>query len=199
MTRDSQEQSSPAVEALLDGALDAFAKHGFAKTSMSDVATISAVSRTSLYKHFPTKEDLFKALSEKINRGVYEEIIAAYESTDNAPERLVAVVNARVSWVYDLLHRSVFARELINEKNRICGHQVLAANDRFARLVHELLADIAGGAKKREISNAVRVLISAINGLLESAETAEDAKSDVEFLVRLYIQGLQSTIGKNSR
>ena len=198
MSLNSQEKSSVAAEALLDGALEVFTKHGFAKSSMSDIAAASSVSRTSLYKHFPTKEDAFNALSQKINRNVYNEVIKAYESTHDNSERLVAVVNARVSWVYDLLHKSVFARELINEKNRICGHQVLAANDRFAQLIKALLSDIVEGAKKAEISRATRLLISSINGLLESAETSDNAKSDVEFLVKIYIEGLRSRAQKNN-
>ena len=107
-----------------------FARHGFAKTSMADIARASGISRTSLYNHFPTKEDVFKALSGRINTRVYNAVVAALRSPGAWDERLLAVVNARVSWVYELLHASEYGRELINEKNRICGGAVLAANDR---------------------------------------------------------------------
>ena len=108
-----------------------FARHGFAKTSMADIARAAGISRTSLYNHFPTKEDVFKALSERINTRVYNAVVAALGSRGAWDERLLGVVNARVSWVYELLHASEYGRELINEKNRICGGAVLAANDRF--------------------------------------------------------------------
>ena len=113
-----------------------FARHGFAKTSMADIARASGISRTSLYNHFPTKEDVFKALSERINTRVYNAVVAAQGSRGAWDKRLLGVVNARVSWVYELLHASEYGRELINEKNRICGGAVLAANDRF-RISHQ--------------------------------------------------------------
>ena len=47
--------SASTSQALLDGAMTQFARHGFAKTSMSDIAKASGVSRTSLYNTFPTK------------------------------------------------------------------------------------------------------------------------------------------------
>ena len=76
-----------------------FARHGFAKTSMADIARASGISRTSLYNHFPTKEDVFKALSERINTRVYNAVVAALRSPGAWDERLLGVVNARVSWV----------------------------------------------------------------------------------------------------
>tara|TARA_R110001599_G_scaffold353884_2_gene602398 strand:+ start:88937 stop:89125 length:189 start_codon:yes stop_codon:yes gene_type:complete len=36
------------------------------------------------------------------------------------------------------------------------------------------------------------------NGLLESAAISDNAKSDVEFLVRIYIDGLRSRVEKHS-
>lgn len=180
-----------AVESLLEGALDVFTKHGFAKASMSDIADAASISRTSLYKYFPTKQDVFKALSEKMNHRVYDQVVAALDSADDPCEQLLAVVNARVGWVYDLLHRSEFGRELISEKNRVCGHQVLAANDRFARLVKRLLSKRFPDVSRAHLIKTTRVLLAAINGILENADTSSQAKSDVELLIRAYLQGFE--------
>ena len=83
---------SSTSDALLDGAMAEFARHGFAKTSMADIARASGISRTSLYNHFPTKEDVFKALSERINTRVYSAVVAALRSRGAWDERLLAVV-----------------------------------------------------------------------------------------------------------
>lgn len=50
---------------LLEAALGVFARHGYRKTSMDDVAHAAGVSRQGLYLHFPTKEDLFRAAVEQ--------------------------------------------------------------------------------------------------------------------------------------
>src|SRR5271156_848973 len=45
---------------LLEVALTVFARHGYRKTSMDDVAHAADVSRQGLYLYFPSKEDLFR-------------------------------------------------------------------------------------------------------------------------------------------
>ena len=90
-------------DSLLDGAMEQFARHGFAKTSMADIAKASGISRTSLYNHFPTKEDVFKALSGRINERVYGEVVAAMRAAGSWDKLLLDIINARVSWVYALL------------------------------------------------------------------------------------------------
>ena len=46
---------------LLEGALATFARFGYRKTSMEEVARAAGISRQGLYLHFPTKDDLFRA------------------------------------------------------------------------------------------------------------------------------------------
>lgn len=173
---------------LLDGAMEQFTRHGFAKTSMSDIAKASGVSRTSLYNHFRTKEDVFRALSSRINDRVYGEVVAAIRSDGAWDERLLSIINARVSWVYELLHASEFGRELVDEKNRICGGNVLAANDQFAILIEDLLNKKLG--KQADNATIASVLIQSVNGVLEKAETKKDAQERVSMLVGLFCKGL---------
>lgn len=47
---------------LIDVALDVFAEHGYAQTTMDDVAQQAAVSKPVLYQHFANKRDLFFTL-----------------------------------------------------------------------------------------------------------------------------------------
>jgi len=177
-------------EALLDGAMAQFARHGFAKTSMSDIARASGLSRTTLYNAFPTKDDVFRALSGRINERVHAAVVSAFATPGPWDERLLAMIHARVSWVYELLHSSEYGRELINEKNKICGGEVLTANDRFqtviAQLFTEMLGDAANGAA------AAQVLIQSVNGILESAETKAGAERGIALLVRVFCRGLRT-------
>ncbi len=176
------------TDVLLDGAMQQFARHGFAKTSMADIAKASGISRTSLYNHFPTKEDVFKALSGWINERVYGEVVTALRASGPWDRRLLDIINARVSWVYELLHASEYGRELINEKNKICGGDVLAANDRFAAIIAELLAENV--IHSTGSATLAHILIQSVNGVLEKAETKRDAEQGVSLLVGLFSRGL---------
>ncbi|MCA8902271.1 MAG: TetR/AcrR family transcriptional regulator [Hyphomonas sp.] len=175
---------------LLDGALAQFRTHGFAKTSMSDIARAAGVSRTALYNHFDTKEAVFRALSDRINARVTDAVMQAAGSDGPWQDRLARVVHARCEWVYDLLHDGAFGRELIDEKNRMCGGRVLMANDRFARLLADILK--SGGSSPAEAKRLASVLIAAVNGILETAATRRDAQADVDLLVTTLSRGLSA-------
>ena len=181
--------SSSTSETLLDGAMEQFARHGFAKTSMSDIAKASGLSRTSLYNTFPTKDDVFRALSGRINQRVHAAVVSAFATPGPWDERLLAIVNARVSWVYELLHASEYGRELINEKNRICGGAVLAANDRFESLIRDLLA--RQFPKRVDTAPLASILIQSVNGVLEKAETKEGAETSIALLLGVLCKGLK--------
>lgn len=180
--------SSPAMEALLDAALQQFGLHGFAKTTMTDIARASGLSRTSLYNHFATKEDVFQAIADRLNLKVREAVIAGVRAGGAPDQRLLAVMHARVSWVYELLHASQFGRELIDEKNRICGGQVLAANDEFAAVVANIIREYP--QRKREAAALGNVLIESVNGVLANATSRKAAQDSVEMLVKVFCLGL---------
>ncbi len=180
--------SATTNHVLLDGAMQQFAQHGYAKTSMSDIAKASGISRTSLYNHFSTKEDVFKALSGRINERVYNEVVTALNNTGPWESRLLGIINARVSWVYEMLHASEFGRELINEKNKICGGDVLAANDRFEALIRDLLTNNLG--RRADSAALTNVLIQSVNGVLEKARTKTEAQQSVSLLVGIFCKGM---------
>lgn len=47
----------------LDAAAELVARHGLGKTTMQDVADTAGCSRAGLYRHFPTKDALLRALA----------------------------------------------------------------------------------------------------------------------------------------
>lgn len=58
--RDERQQS------ILRGAAAAFARSGFAGTSMDDVAAEVGVSRLIVYRHFESKEELYRSVLERV-------------------------------------------------------------------------------------------------------------------------------------
>ncbi|WP_447894547.1 TetR/AcrR family transcriptional regulator [Vreelandella sp. GE22] len=58
--------------ALLDAATKVFAKHGYAASSMRDIATIAGITTVGLLHHFPNKVALLEALLERRDRRITE-------------------------------------------------------------------------------------------------------------------------------
>ena len=64
-------------DAILAAATATFARYGYRKTSMDEVARTAGVSRQGLYLHFPTKDELFRATVEYALSGQLDAAIAA--------------------------------------------------------------------------------------------------------------------------
>ncbi len=66
---------------ILDGALRAIARHGLTKLGMSDVSASAGVSRGTLYRYFPSREELLENLArfeaERFQRRVGEALRSA--------------------------------------------------------------------------------------------------------------------------
>ncbi|MEA3107026.1 MAG: hypothetical protein QOI88_1631 [Gammaproteobacteria bacterium] len=91
------EESAVAVigdtrrEALLEAAVGVFARYGFRKTSMDEVARAAGVSRQGLYLLFADKEELFrKALTYKLARQLSAVVVVLSRTGDGLEGRLIA-------------------------------------------------------------------------------------------------------------
>jgi len=76
MTRASRRES------LLDAGARAFADRGFQATSMEEVAQKAGVTRLIVYRHFDSKEDLYRSVLDRAVRGV---ALAVSVHGDSAP------------------------------------------------------------------------------------------------------------------
>lgn len=68
MPRDKTENH----EKIINAALTEFLEYGFKDASMRRIAEASGMSASGLYKHFPSKEDMFAALVEPTVQGFME-------------------------------------------------------------------------------------------------------------------------------
>ena len=64
---------------ILRGAATAFARSGFAGTSMDDVAAQVGVTRLIVYRHFDSKENLYRAVLQRVFDRHTEEFIAGIQ------------------------------------------------------------------------------------------------------------------------
>ncbi len=85
------EATDSRQDALLDAAIGVFARYGFRKTTMDEVARAAGVSRQGLYLHFADKESLFrKAVVFKLNHQLWAAQRALANEDDDLEHRLIA-------------------------------------------------------------------------------------------------------------
>ncbi len=69
--------------ALLAAAATAFARAGYAATSMDDVAAEAGVSRLIVYRHFDSKEELYRAVLTGVSERLIETFVEGLEHRDD--------------------------------------------------------------------------------------------------------------------
>lgn len=65
-------------ESILRGAARAFARGGYAGTSMEDIAAASGITKLIVYRHFASKEELYRAVLQRVFDRLAEEFVTLY-------------------------------------------------------------------------------------------------------------------------
>src|SRR5437868_1833903 len=103
---------------MLEAAGRLFGTRRFHEVRMEDVAAEADVSKGTLYRYFRDKEEMYLALLARASRQYVAELRCTASTTHSARARLVAVVDAIMTFfdrqphLLDLIQRAEIRREL---------------------------------------------------------------------------------------
>ncbi|WP_157650473.1 TetR/AcrR family transcriptional regulator [Burkholderia ubonensis] len=89
-TANTRTAHSARQEAFLNAAIQVFARYGYRKASLDQVAQVAGASRQGLYLHFASKEELFRATVEHALAQHLSAVTTALSQDRPLVERLVA-------------------------------------------------------------------------------------------------------------
>ena len=123
-------------EQILAAATSAFARTGFAATSLEDIADEAGVTRAILYRHFESKADLYRSV---LNRAKER-----FDAATGAPEFTEASIDALLVAAADdpaafrlLFHHAAREPAFKGEMDRF-GAEAIALTDRhLAHVIHD--------------------------------------------------------------
>ena len=105
--------------------METFARYGYRRASMDQVADAAGLTRQALYHHFESKEALFRAVVEALHDGVLEAAVAggarAEEAGSSLPDVLAAQIEAKIRYVIERLQGSPHVEELLSEHQHQAG------------------------------------------------------------------------------
>ena len=101
---------------ILDVAENHFSKNGYYKTPLDEIVKKSNISKGGIYFHFPSKEDLFLSVMDRLAKKLLSKIEKGNLSIDNPNERLVSSLKNLLNI---LSSQKKLAKLLITQTNNI--------------------------------------------------------------------------------
>jgi AcrR family transcriptional regulator len=138
-------------EQILASATSAFARTGFAATSLEDIAAEAGVTRVILYRHFESKADLYRSVLDRAKQRL-DAATGAPEFTDATVDALLAAAADDPAAFRLLFHHAAREPEFKEEMDRLRAeafaltHRQLAGvipDRRWARWAAQLVPVVA--------------------------------------------------------
>jgi AcrR family transcriptional regulator len=87
---------------IIKAAQELFARFGFVKTTVDEIARAARMGKATLYHYFRGKEDIFKEVIEKESRILNEKIKEAIDKEETPQKKLKAFVLTRMRYLNEL-------------------------------------------------------------------------------------------------
>ncbi|MDX2236428.1 MAG: helix-turn-helix domain-containing protein [Hyphomonadaceae bacterium] len=167
-------------DVILAAATEAFARYGYRRTAMEDVADLAGVSRPLLYTRFRNKADLFAAVAQRLVDTALRDAETAWPPGAPVEDGLRAAALAKGLPLFRLLRDSPHGAELIAQaKDAAAGIQ----HDITARFADLIAARLAGHPDARTLA---AMAAHAINGMKAGADSEAQFEREVRAFARAF-------------
>ena len=188
---------------ILDAAMLVFRRQGFRRSSIEQAAEAAGLTRQALYHHFKSKEELFRAVIERLHENALAAEIAAGEAAEKAAgslaDILIAEITARIGQLIAPLKGSPHIEELFSEHllqardiyqkyAAFYARQLAATIDRVCRKQRLLLKDMTAS----DFARCVEMAFNGTKAAYPAMQPAEAFLRDLGVMVRTLVAGAVS-------
>jgi AcrR family transcriptional regulator len=170
--RKPQERAAVTRNLLLNAAEQVFARVGYEKAQVEEIAEAAGFSKGALYAHFKSKEELFLALYETKTASSLAKLL---HSLDSAPAR-EGKIDAFRSFYINLSKEKDWALLILEVKLFIRRHPDVRVR---LRQIDEHVGDSIEGALTRLLGNSARAAGEALGGIFSALVLEADLEPDV--------------------
>ena len=188
---------------ILDAAENRFARFGFSKVTMDEIAQDIGLAKASLYYYYPTKENIFRAVIARKQDKFLENTKGILQHPDPAREKLKAYVRQRIALGNQLLNFSSLNSTFWQESKPGFKDLFVA----FSRQEMNIITTIVSEGKQNdefEVASpekTAELILHVLQGLRlrffqatqahgETHEQIENFETEVELLIETLLQGI---------
>jgi AcrR family transcriptional regulator len=157
------ERGQPARQRILEAAGRLFYRDGYRAVGVDTIVAEAGVAKMSLYRHFPSKDDLIVAYLEDADRRFWDWLDGAVAHLDDPEARLVAMFDAieRLATGPDCLGCTFQGSAAEFPDRDHAGHAAAVAHKRAVR---DRFADLARAARLRDPGGLADQLLLLTDG-----------------------------------
>lgn len=192
----NKDASTEKPKAILEAAFGVFAKYGYRRTSMQDIAVGAGMSRAALYLHYRNKEDIFRTLSQFYYSEVVVDVARVLDQNLDPQSALLAAFEAHGGKAINAMLSSPHGAELMDTKHALGADVAARGEAEIAEVYTKWLTreaaagriDLAAfGGSAQVLANT---MISALYGLKGPLPSYENYCVSVAQLAALFGRGL---------
>ncbi|MDR6536313.1 TetR/AcrR family transcriptional regulator [Variovorax soli] len=143
-----------------------FARDGYERTSLRDIAEAADITKAALYYYFPNKEALYERVVLESMQSLVDDVSAAVAAESSPTARIRAFMQSSAD-VFDLARdRWIAGSRAFREGGRRGQHlAAIALRDRYESLLRQCIAEGIASGEVRAIDPAIagRFLLSGLN------------------------------------
>jgi AcrR family transcriptional regulator len=184
-TRKPQDRTAVTRNLLLSAAEQVFARVGYEKAQVEEIAEAAGFSKGALYAHFKSKEELFLALYQTKTASSLEKLRHALDTAPTRDAKIDAFrtfyinLSREKDWALIILEVKLFMRRHPEVRERL-------------RQIDEHAGDTIEGALTRLFGNSARAAGEALGGIFSALVLEADLEPDV--LSERKMRGMLGTI-----
>ncbi|MDA2946029.1 MAG: helix-turn-helix domain containing protein [Actinomycetota bacterium] len=142
------ERGAPQRRAIHAAAIAQFSAHGFAATSMADIADAAGMSRPALYQYFRNKRDIFASAFVALFEDHVDRALQALQSDGTTESRLEGFLQRFEGDLWELMAASEHSEEIMSAKTADTTEEIQRVIARLRRGVVAFLAEAHPGRSK---------------------------------------------------
>ncbi|SDK86997.1 TetR/AcrR family transcriptional regulator [Natronincola ferrireducens] len=184
-------------ELIIDGAIKVFAREGFHKAKVEDIADVAGVGKGTIYEYFESKKHLFQetlAFSLEIYVSNIESVLQKQQTTEEKLRNFFLLIIGFTQQHLDIL--KVFSQEMWRHEEEIMS-LMIETKDRVITMVETILADAIKEEEFRVIDTKT-ASISFLGGInymvMYHICIAQDRITEeiIDSYISLFINGLKN-------
>ncbi|BDI31987.1 TetR family transcriptional regulator [Capsulimonas corticalis] len=177
---------------MIQAAQQVFWRYGFRRVTMNELAEAAQMSRPALYLVYPSKEEIFTAVVERMFETKFEEVRQGVRGLTTVEEQLTFAFEAWSVQAYAMIQSSPDAKDLLESSYEFAAEATAHWYAQFTALVASILEPLApsGSGGSMTADQISYVMVNAVPGFKRTAESVEHLRRMIGDLIKIVLASL---------